>query len=132
MMFYAYNINALYWGGIGLGPFRRIDGQTVVINVAPAKHGRTCRVVASKSHLNEATQAIIDCLGDVSSLKFCRLAEGEADIYPLLAPTCKWDTAVAKSERMLGARSWIFMGPTYIMTSPMCSILPSPLPATQL
>jgi 3'(2'), 5'-bisphosphate nucleotidase len=28
-----------------------------------------------------------------SSLKFCRLAEGSADVYPRLAPTCEWDIA---------------------------------------
>ncbi len=44
-----------------------------------------------------------DRLGDVSlvqagsSLKFCRVAEGEADIYPRLAPTCEWDTAAAQA-----------------------------------
>ncbi|MDE1546532.1 3'(2'),5'-bisphosphate nucleotidase CysQ [Dechloromonas agitata] len=58
---------------------------------APAKEGHACLVVASKSHLNEATQAMTDRLGDVSlvqagsSLKFCRVAEGEADIYHRLA-----------------------------------------------
>jgi 3'(2'), 5'-bisphosphate nucleotidase len=30
-----------------------------------------------------------------SSLKFCRVAEGAADLYPRLAPTCEWDTAAA-------------------------------------
>jgi 3'(2'), 5'-bisphosphate nucleotidase len=30
-----------------------------------------------------------------SSLKLCLVAEGEADIYPRLAPTCEWDTAAA-------------------------------------
>jgi 3'(2'), 5'-bisphosphate nucleotidase len=28
-----------------------------------------------------------------SALKFCRIAEGAADIYPRLAPTCEWDVA---------------------------------------
>lgn len=98
---YAPAINALYWGGAGLGAFRCIGDQTVAINVAPAKAGHACRVVASKNHFNEATQAMIDHLGDVillqagSSLKLCRVAEGEADIYPRLAPTCEWDTAAA-------------------------------------
>lgn len=32
-----------------------------------------------------------------SSLKFCRLAEGLADLYPRLAPTCEWDTAAAQA-----------------------------------
>ena len=30
-----------------------------------------------------------------SSLKICLVAEGEADIYPRLGPTCEWDTAAA-------------------------------------
>ena len=60
-------------------------------------------VVASKSHLSEETQAFIDALNTKkveqvskgSSLKLCMVAEGEADIYPRLAPTMEWDTAAA-------------------------------------
>jgi len=100
---YAPAIDALYWGGAELGAFRCIGGQTVAINVASAQIGSACRVVASKSHLNEATRSLINRLGEVrllqagSSLKFCRVAEGEADIYPRLAPTCEWDTAAAQA-----------------------------------
>jgi 3'(2'), 5'-bisphosphate nucleotidase len=100
---YAPAIDALYWGGAGLGAYRSIGVQTVTIKVSAAKPGDTCRVVASKSHLNEATQTMIERLGNVSlvqagsSLKFCRVAEGEADIYPRLAPTCEWDTAAAQA-----------------------------------
>lgn len=32
-----------------------------------------------------------------SSLKFCWIAEGRADFYPRLAPTCEWDTAAAQA-----------------------------------
>ena len=32
-----------------------------------------------------------------SSLKFCRVAEGAADVYPRLGPTCEWDTAAAQA-----------------------------------
>ena len=100
---YAPAIDSLYWGGAGLGAFRFMDAQTVSIKVATPKSGNTCRVVASKSHLNEATKALIERMGEVdlvqagSSLKFCRVAEGEADIYPRLAPTCEWDTAAAQA-----------------------------------
>jgi 3'(2'), 5'-bisphosphate nucleotidase len=53
----------------------------------------------SRSHLDSATVALLDRLniGDRiacgSALKFCRIAEGAADIYPRLAPTCEWDVA---------------------------------------
>jgi 3'(2'), 5'-bisphosphate nucleotidase len=56
--------------------------------------------VASKSHLNQATidylEAAVGACGYVavgSSLKFCIVAEGEADIYPRASPTSEWDTA---------------------------------------
>lgn len=32
-----------------------------------------------------------------SSLKFCRIAEGRADIYPRIGPTCEWDTGAAQA-----------------------------------
>lgn len=56
--------------------------------------------VASKSHLNQATvdylEAAVGTCGYVaigSSLKFCIVAEGAADIYPRASPTSEWDTA---------------------------------------
>jgi 3'(2'), 5'-bisphosphate nucleotidase len=100
---YAPAIDALYWGGAGLGAFRCMNGQTAAIEVAAANPGKAVRVVASKSHLNGETRSLIDRLGEVSlvqagsSLKFCRVAEGEADIYPRLAPTSEWDTAGAQA-----------------------------------
>lgn len=56
-------------------------------------------VLASRSHLNEATAEFIAGLGTAetlqfsSSLKFGVLADGGADLYPRLGPTCEWDTA---------------------------------------
>jgi len=96
-------VEALYWGGAGLGAFRCVRGETVAIKVSTANVSGVNRVVASKSHLNEATQSFIDRLGAVSlvqagsSLKICRVAEGAADIYPRLAPTYEWDTAAAQA-----------------------------------
>jgi 3'(2'), 5'-bisphosphate nucleotidase len=57
------------------------------------------RVVASKSHRDAATDAYIaryrvaDFLAAGSSLKFCLVASGEADLYPRLGRTMEWDTA---------------------------------------
>jgi 3'(2'), 5'-bisphosphate nucleotidase len=66
----------------------------------------TCRplpalpvVVASKSHLTAQTAAFIARISHAetvnigSSLKFCLLAEGGADLYPRFGPTMEWDTA---------------------------------------
>lgn len=66
----------------------------------PAVTGTPVRVVGSRSHLNDDTKAYIDTINtDVeivskgSSLKFCLVAEGNADVYPRFAPTMEWDTA---------------------------------------
>ena len=55
--------------------------------------------LASRSHADEKTQAflanlpIAECRSAGSSLKFCIVAEGEADVYPRFGPTMEWDTA---------------------------------------
>jgi len=65
-------------------------------------------VVASKSHRDEATDAYIgkydvkDMTSAGSSLKFCLLAAGEADLYPRLGRTMEWDTAAGHAV-LLGA-----------------------------
>lgn len=64
-------------------------------------HSNNLRVVASKSHMNDETQNFVDNLSESygveivnigSSLKFCLIAEGEADVYPRFGPTMEWDT----------------------------------------
>lgn len=55
--------------------------------------------VASRSHADADTEAFLARLGVAerraigSSLKFCLVAEGEADVYPRFGPTMEWDTA---------------------------------------
>ncbi|MEM9001253.1 MAG: 3'(2'),5'-bisphosphate nucleotidase CysQ [Bacteroidota bacterium] len=61
------------------------------------------KVVGSRSHMNEETVNFVEGLKNNfneveivskgSSLKFCLVAEGKADIYPRFAPTMEWDTA---------------------------------------
>lgn len=89
-----------FWGIKGEGAHMRDrTGRVHRIRVAEPKD--TLRVVASRNHLNEETRAFIDTLGAHetvqagSSLKFCRIAEGHADIYPRMGPTSEWDTAAA-------------------------------------
>ncbi|MBN2741826.1 MAG: 3'(2'),5'-bisphosphate nucleotidase CysQ [Rhodobacteraceae bacterium] len=60
---------------------------------------RALMVVASKSHRDQATEdyigkyAVADLKSAGSSLKFCLVATGEADLYPRLGRTMEWDTA---------------------------------------
>ncbi|QBG47349.1 3'(2'),5'-bisphosphate nucleotidase [Verrucomicrobia bacterium S94] len=75
-----------------------------VLKVSGAPKG-PLKVVASKSHCNDETLQFIAELEEEygaaervsrgSSLKLCMVAEGVADIYPRIAPTCEWDTAAA-------------------------------------
>ncbi|QDP20083.1 3'(2'),5'-bisphosphate nucleotidase CysQ [Sphingomonas xanthus] len=87
------------WSGLaGEGAFVERGGERRAIACRPL--GEVRAAVASKSHL---TQATVDYLAEViglcehvsvgSSLKFCIVAEGKADIYPRLSPTSEWDTA---------------------------------------
>jgi 3'(2'), 5'-bisphosphate nucleotidase len=60
-------------------------------------------IVGSRSHANPELADQLEKLGPHeltsmgSSLKFCRVAEGLADFYPRLGPTCEWDTAAAQA-----------------------------------
>lgn len=82
-----------------LGPFDKGEaGETRVINVAESDNS-ALMVVASKSHRDQATDdyinkyAVKDSKSAGSSLKFCLVATGEADIYPRVGRTMEWDTA---------------------------------------
>lgn len=68
----------------------------------PVMAGQSARVVASRSHMYAQMAEFIDQFGAheiaqlASSLKFCRIAEGAADVCPRLGPTCEWDTAAPR------------------------------------
>lgn len=73
-------------------------GAACPIRVRTPQRGGVVAAV-SRSHLDPATVALLDRLhinnriACGSALKFCRIAEGQVDIYPRLAPTCEWDVA---------------------------------------
>ena len=81
------------------GPFDPAQmGVTASMNVADSDN-TALMVVASKSHRDQATDdyinkyAVKDMKSAGSSLKFCLVATGEADLYPRLGRTMEWDTA---------------------------------------
>lgn len=88
----------LHAGCVGEGAWLEDGAGRVAITTR--QRGELTTAVASKSHLNQATidylqAAVGDCgyISVGSSLKFCIVAEGRADIYPRAAPTSEWDTA---------------------------------------
>lgn len=88
-----------YTGGIGLGATRSGNGVTASIAIRrPPAEGLT--VVASRRHGSAAEldrflagRTVAERINCGSSLKFCLVASGEADIYPRFGPTMEWDTA---------------------------------------
>ena len=96
---YAPALNKLYYAEQSRGAFKKENGSEQRIFSTHKKKGEALRVVASKSHRNAETNEFIEKLKvdsfveAGSSLKFCLLAEGLADIYPRLSPTMEWDVA---------------------------------------
>lgn len=84
-----------------------LDGTLTSLNVSTPDNDALI-VVASKSHRDAATDAYInkykvaDSAAAGSSLKFCLVAAGEADLYPRLGRTMEWDTAAGHAV-LLGA-----------------------------
>jgi len=92
---------ALWHATRGAGAYRREGDHDVAIQSRRPAHA-PLRVAASRSHRDGRTEAFIEQLGEIepvslgSSLKFCRLAEGNLDAYPRFGPTSEWDTAAGQ------------------------------------
>ncbi|WP_281213289.1 3'(2'),5'-bisphosphate nucleotidase CysQ [Shewanella insulae] len=100
---YAPVLDKCYYGAQHLGAWLASgDGVTDLKQltvVAPS----VPRIVGSRSHVSPGLAAYLEAIGEHemtsigSSLKFCLLAEGKADIYPRLGLTSEWDTAAAQA-----------------------------------
>lgn len=91
------------WVGVrGVGAFRLEGGTQTPIHTRPVPTGTPMMVVVSRSHRGEAVNQLLERLpahettSVGSSLKFCLVAEGAADLYPRFGPTSEWDTAAAE------------------------------------
>jgi len=92
----------LYWGASGVGAFSHHRGEAQIpIQVSAPQN--PLRVVGSRSHASPETAAYLTRLkphvmtGIGSSLKFCLVAAGKADLYPRFGPTSEWDTAAGQA-----------------------------------
>jgi 3'(2'), 5'-bisphosphate nucleotidase len=100
---YAPALNVAYLAAEGLRAYKvGADGQRAAIRVAEHIEGSSWRVAGSRSHAGDSLTAFLHSLGKYelismgSSLKFCLVAEGTADVYPRMGPTSLWDTAAAQ------------------------------------
>jgi 3'(2'),5'-bisphosphate nucleotidase len=119
---FAPAINRLFWG---------CDAQSFERNTLTGKSGPVAvrdvpagglTAVASRSHRDSATDdflasyQVADLRAAGSSLKFCVLAAGEADIYPRLGRTMEWDTAAGDAVlRAAGGRVTLVDGTTPLL-----------------
>ncbi len=86
--------------------FNEITEKALLLN-GPQGNDNKIKVVGSRSHMSEETLTYVDGLSSGrkeveivskgSSLKFCLVAEGKADVYPRFAPTMEWDTAAGQA-----------------------------------
>ena len=128
-----------------IGPFDpSVPGQIQPIHVAESDNSALL-VVASKSHRDQATDdyiakyAVKDMRSAGSSLKFCLVATGEADLYPRVGRTMEWDTAAGHAV-LTGAGGQVvrfddltplrygkpaFANPFFIAYAPAVSLVPA-------
>ncbi|MFM8331736.1 MAG: 3'(2'),5'-bisphosphate nucleotidase CysQ [Candidatus Methylumidiphilus sp.] len=99
---YAPALGVCYFAEQDGGAFKQTgsaEPQPIAVR-KPAAEPLT--VVGSRSHATPELALYLDRLGGHelkpigSSLKFCLIAEGVADLYPRIGPTCEWDTAAAQ------------------------------------
>ena len=99
---YAPALGKIWWGSVGKGAFMAsvtegVIGEARSIKVRQPEGGLIA--VGSRSHGGAETQEylkayeVTDFVAAGSSLKFCLIAEGQADIYPRMGRTMEWDTA---------------------------------------
>jgi len=109
---YAPALKDLYFAEEGAGSFKMEDILSIEdihkserIDLTQSTYPEIFTLVVSKSHMNEETQRFVDQkeqeYGEIatasfgSSLKICKVAEGNAHCYPRFGPTMEWDTAAA-------------------------------------
>ena len=95
-------VSGVTYGADASGAWRaEPDSDSVKISTIPAPD--RLRIVASRDHAGPEVKALLarfpdaECLSIGSSLKFCLVAEGKADVYLRDVPTMEWDTAAAQA-----------------------------------
>jgi 3'(2'), 5'-bisphosphate nucleotidase len=100
---YAPVLGKCYSGIVGNGAWLEHNGQISRLDISQRSILPIPVVVGSRSHISPDVAAYLHTVGEHqmlsvgSSLKFCMVAEGQADVYPRLGLTSEWDTAAAQA-----------------------------------
>lgn len=101
---YVPAMDVTYYAEKSIGAYKKEkDKEAKKLESNPFEKPGEARIVVSRSHGDDQTAAKLAKIGievkkevpSGSSLKFCLVAEGKADLYPRLGPTMEWDTAAA-------------------------------------
>lgn len=98
--------NITYYAESDVGSFKIENGKTTKLQIRKLADDGVLKIVGSRSHQTPELLAYVeqqkskfskvDFVAAGSSLKFCLLAEGKADVYPRLGPTMEWDTCAGQ------------------------------------
>lgn len=101
---YVPAFDVMYYAEKSIGSFKKEGAeQAVKLETDSFEAPGKARIVVSRSHGDDTTAKKLQKIGievseevpSGSSIKFCLVAEGKADLYPRLGPTMEWDTAAA-------------------------------------
>jgi 3'(2'), 5'-bisphosphate nucleotidase len=110
---YAPAMKLLYYGATGVGSWKQIGSEPAIALDSVNKKRQPPIVTVSRSHLDQSTESWLQAFGPHtlhragSSIKFCYLADGTADVYPRLSPIMEWDIAAADAILRLAGGSII-------------------------
>ncbi|MDR3389155.1 MAG: 3'(2'),5'-bisphosphate nucleotidase CysQ [Rudaea sp.] len=99
---FAPALDELYWAWRGGHAYMANPGQSEKVDLRTRPRGEPLLVAGSRSHADPRLSAALAVLGTYelkplgSSLKFCRTARGEVDLYIRFGPTSEWDTAAGQ------------------------------------
>ena len=99
---FAPVLQEMYWAWRGGHAFYSAGEQGEKVDLHTRRRGDPLRVAGSRSHADPRLVAALEKLGSYelqplgSSLKFCRAARGEVDLYIRYGPTSEWDTAAGQ------------------------------------
>jgi 3'(2'), 5'-bisphosphate nucleotidase len=100
---YAPVLSKCYSGIVGQGAWLEHDGKVTLLDISQRGITPIPVIVGSRSHVSPDMAEYLHTVGEHqmlsvgSSLKFCMVAEGQADVYPRLGLTSEWDTAAAQA-----------------------------------
>ena len=91
-----------FWGANGFGSFEIDENKNKKKITTTKTRSKKIRILTSRSHGNKDMDFLkkisdYQLIAAGSSLKFCLIANGEADMYLRLGPTCEWDIAAGEA-----------------------------------